>query len=102
MLANLQWESCQIYLDDVIAFGSSFDEEAEIWARVAGNLGLKRKPKDWSSTQKIVLFLWYAVSEKRCEHWSREDCVCGHFQNIKIVYEHIIMREHLFNWIMLL
>ena len=30
VLASLQWESCLIYLDDVIAFGSSFDEEAEI------------------------------------------------------------------------
>ena len=29
MLANLQCESCEIYLDDVIAFGNSFDEEAE-------------------------------------------------------------------------
>ena len=29
--ANLQWESCLIYLDDVIACGTSFDEEAEIY-----------------------------------------------------------------------
>ena len=46
-LAGLQWHSCLIYLDDVIVFGSSFDEHLsriEVVLERIQRAGLKLKP----------------------------------------------------------
>ena len=58
VLANSQWESCPVYLDDAIAFEISFDEVDSLYEpEYLGNLGLKRKVKYCSLFQKKVLFL---------------------------------------------
>jgi len=47
VLPGLSWESCLVYVDDIIAFGSTFEEHIERLKRVfhrLGAAGLKLNP----------------------------------------------------------
>ena len=47
-LQGLQWEMCLIYIDDIIVFGSDFDEHMDRVKQVLTRLeaaGLKLKPE---------------------------------------------------------
>ena len=61
VLAGLQWDICLIYLDDIIVFGTSFDEAVENLQQVLRrlrNAGLKLKPKKMRIICKIRFFSW--------------------------------------------
>ena len=64
-LAGLQWDTCVIYLDDVIVFGRTFDEHltrlAEVLERFR-SAGLKLKPEKCQFFQREVKFLGYLIS----------------------------------------
>ena len=65
-LAGLQWESCLIYLDDVIVFGRSFDEHLSRLSSVLDRLqkaGLKLKPEKTHLLQDEVVFLGHVISK---------------------------------------
>ena len=67
ILHGLQWETCLIYLDDIIIFGNTFEEELERLREVFSRLrksGLKLKPKKCSLFQKEVLYLGHVVSNE--------------------------------------
>lgn len=67
VLMGLQWESCLIYLDDIIVFGNSFEQEMSRLRVVFTRLktaGLKLKPSKCHLFQKEVLYLGHKVSEK--------------------------------------
>ena len=64
-LAGLQWSSCLIYLDDVIVFGSSFDEHLSRFEVVLERIqraGLKLKPEKCHLFQQEVTFLGHVIS----------------------------------------
>jgi hypothetical protein len=67
VLRGLQWESCLIYLDDVITFGKSFEEALHnlrlVFTRFR-KANLKLKPKKCHLMQGSVSFLGHVVSEK--------------------------------------
>jgi hypothetical protein len=64
-LMGLQWETCLIYLDDVIVFANSFDEHVQrllaVMTRIS-DAGLKLKPEKCHLFQKQVEFLGHVVS----------------------------------------
>ena len=66
-LAGLQWDTCVIYLDDVIVFGRIFDEHltrlGEVLERFR-SAGLKLKPEKCQFFQREVKFLGYLISAK--------------------------------------
>ena len=66
-LASLQWQICLIYLDDVIVFSATFDEQVErlraVWQRIR-EAGLKLKPKKTHLMKTSVTFLGHVLSEK--------------------------------------
>ena len=67
VLAGLQWDICLIYLDDIIVFGTSFDEAVENLQQVLGrlrNAGLKLKPKKCELFAKSVSFLGHIISDE--------------------------------------
>ena len=64
-LAGLQWNTCVIYLDDVIIFGKTFEEHLSQLAEVLERFrsaGLKLKPEKCQFFQKEVKFLGYLLS----------------------------------------
>ena len=64
-LQGLQWEICLIYIDDVIVFGSTFDEHLQRVEQVLQRIeaaGLKLKPEKCEMLQKEVVFLGHIVS----------------------------------------
>ena len=67
IMAGLQWESLLIYLDDVIVFGKTIEEELNRLKRVFQKLrqaNLKLKPKKCVLFQKSVLYLGHVVSRE--------------------------------------
>lgn len=67
VLARLQYETCLVYLDDIIIFGSTFDHLLDRMGGVFDRLmeaGFKLKPKKCSLFAREVSFLGHTVSEK--------------------------------------
>jgi len=67
ILCGLSYSSCLVYLDNVIVFGSSFDEQlarlGQVFDRLA-QANLKLKPSKCSLCQRSVDFLGNVVSEQ--------------------------------------
>lgn len=66
-LSGLQWLTCLIYLDDVIVFGSSFEQHMERIEQVLLRMkeaGLKLKPQKCQILQEEVTFLGHIVSKE--------------------------------------
>ena len=65
VMAGLQWKICLIYLDDVIVYGESFDQELgrlrQVFLRLR-NANLKLKAKKCSLFKRKVVFLGHVVS----------------------------------------
>ena len=64
-LRGLQWHTCLIYLDDIVVFGSTFDEHLQRVQEVLERIkaaGLKLKPEKCQLFQKEVDFLGHLVS----------------------------------------
>jgi len=65
ILSGLQWQICLIYLDDVIVFGSTFNEHIErlelVLQRIS-DAGLKLKPEKCKIFKPEVTFLGHVVS----------------------------------------
>ena len=67
VLAGLHWQSCLVYLDDVIILGRSFPEHLNNLRAVFDRLreaGLKLKTSKCNFCQKEVVFLGHIVSEE--------------------------------------
>ena len=66
VLNGLQWQTCLIYLDDVIIFGRTFAEHisrlSEVLQRIKES-GLKLKPTKCQFLQREVTFLGHIVSK---------------------------------------
>ena len=65
ILSGLQWERCLVYLDDIITFGSTFEETLENLTSIFDRLqsaNLKLKPKKCALFQEHVSFLGHIVS----------------------------------------
>ena len=65
-MRGLQWTSCLIYLDDIIIFGSTFEEHQERLMAVLQRVrqaNLKLKPEKCALFQKQVPFLGHVVSQ---------------------------------------
>lgn len=66
ILSGLQWQTCLIYLDDIIVFGSTFDEHLKRVKEVLDCIhqaGLKLKPKKCQFFQQEVTFLGHVVNK---------------------------------------
>ena len=66
ILNGLQWQTCLIYLDDIIVFGSTFDEHlkrVQEVLRCIQQAGLKLKPKKCQLFQQEVTFLGHVVNK---------------------------------------
>ena len=67
-LPILQWQTCLVYLDDVIVYARDFDEHLE-WPKEVferfQQADLKLKP--------LKRIPWPCDLSSRCEHWPRED-----------------------------
>ena len=67
VLAGLQWQTCLIYIDDVIVFGKTFENHLknleEVLTKIQ-NAGLKLSPKKCQLFRKKVEFLGHIVSDK--------------------------------------
>ena len=64
-LGSLQWHICLIYLDDVLVFGSTFEEHMERVETVLSRIkeaGLKLKPDKCHLLQTSVNFLGHTIS----------------------------------------
>ena len=67
VLQGLQWWECLIYLEDIIVFGSTFEETLDRLVRVFDRLsgaGLKLKPKKCVLFRKEVVFLGHVISQE--------------------------------------
>ncbi len=67
VLAGLQWNTCLVYIDDIIIYSRTFDEHLIHLQQVFDRLkdsGLKVKPSKCSFCVQEVLFLGHKVSEK--------------------------------------
>ena len=65
ILGQLQWHSCLIYLDDVLIFGSSFEEHMQRLEEVLSRIrdaGLKLKLEKCQLLQSSVNFLGHTIS----------------------------------------
>ena len=66
VLAGLHWETCLVYLDDIIVCGKTFDEMVknldEVFARLQG-AGLKLKARKCQLFAQRVDFLGHVISE---------------------------------------
>lgn len=65
-LQGLQWITCLVYIDDIIIYGTTFDEHIsrvdEVLDRIR-TAGLKLKPEKCSLLQNEVVFLGHVVSK---------------------------------------
>ena len=65
VLQVLQWSECLVYLDDIVIFGSTFDETLDRLVHVLDRLataGLKLKPRKCALFHKQVAFLGHVIS----------------------------------------
>ena len=70
VLAKLPWQTCLVYLDDIIVLGKDFDQHVENLKEVFDRLrsaNLKLNPKKCSLFQKRVTFLGYVVTRDGIE-----------------------------------
>src|SRR5208282_937541 len=70
VLVGLTWEACLVYLDDVIVYANSFEQQLERLTAVFGRLteaGLKLKASKCQLFQRRVTFLGHVVSEHGVE-----------------------------------
>ena len=68
VLSGLQWQTCLVYIDDIIIFSKTFDEHIANLTEVFEYLqaaGLKLKPKKCSLFQTEVNYLGHVVSADR-------------------------------------
>ncbi|MCG7868284.1 MAG: hypothetical protein JAY74_18205 [Candidatus Thiodiazotropha taylori] len=66
ILSGLQWETCLLYIDDVIIFANNFEQHLERLSDVLSRLqtaGLKLSPHKCQLLKKQVSFLGHVVSE---------------------------------------
>ena len=66
VLRGLQWQTCLIYLDDIIVFGSDLEEHIDRVQEVLERIrqaGLKLKPEKCQMLQQQVTFLGHIVSK---------------------------------------
>ena len=66
VLSGLQWDQCQVYLDDIIVLGRSFESHLKVLSEVLGRLelaGLQLKPAKCQLCCKKVSYLDHIVSE---------------------------------------
>jgi len=67
VLCGLSYIACLVYLDDIIVFGRTFDEQLirlrEVFGRIR-QANLKLKPTKFSLFRRSVAFLGHVVSEK--------------------------------------
>ena len=64
-LRGLQWHNCLIYLDDVLVFGSNFEQHMQRVEQVLSRIkaaGLKLKPEKCQLLQTQVNFLGHTIS----------------------------------------
>jgi len=67
VLCGLSYQTCLVYLDDIIVFGRTFEEQLTRLEEVFGRLGranLKLKPSKCSLCQRSVEFLGHVVSDQ--------------------------------------
>ena len=67
VLCGLSYITCLVYLDDIIVFGRTFDEQLDRLREVFGRIrqaNLKLKPTKCSLFRRSVAFLGHVVSEK--------------------------------------
>ena len=67
ILRGLQWETCLVYLDDIIIMGKTVEEVVANLDQVLARLraaGLKLKPSKCNLFAKEVIYLGHIVSEK--------------------------------------
>ena len=62
VLKGLLWQSCLVYIDDVIIVGKTFEQHLSNLAQVFGRLGLKLQPYKCHLLQSEVRFLGHVVS----------------------------------------
>ena len=65
-LSGLQWQTCLIYLDDVITFGKNFGEHLERIKEVLTCIsmaGLKLKPSKCHFFQERIILLGHVISK---------------------------------------
>ena len=65
VLCGLNWETCLVYIDDIIVFGRTFEESLENLRKVFDRLrqaNLKLKPKKCNLFQRKVKYLGHVVS----------------------------------------
>lgn len=66
VLAGLKWQTCLVYLDDVVVFSSNFDEHLrrlEAVLRVIKASGLTLKPEKCRFAYEELLFLGHVISK---------------------------------------
>ena len=66
VLSGLHWETCLIYLDDIMVFGASFEQHLERLEEILNRIskaGLKLNPAKCQLFQHSVEFLGHIVSE---------------------------------------
>ena len=67
ILRGLQWQTCLVYLDDIMCYGVDFDQAIErldtVFLRLK-DAGLKLNPKKCSLLKKKVSYLGHCVSEE--------------------------------------
>jgi len=67
VLCGLSYQACLVYLDDIIVFGKTFDEQltrlGEVFSRLKA-ANLKLKPSKCFLCQRSVEFLGHIVSEE--------------------------------------
>uniref|UniRef100_A0A0P4WKC4 Reverse transcriptase domain-containing protein n=1 Tax=Scylla olivacea TaxID=85551 RepID=A0A0P4WKC4_SCYOL len=69
VLVGLQWKSTLVYLDDLLVFAGTFDQELERLEEELGRLqeaNLKLSPKKCTFFQHEVPFLGHIVGEAVC------------------------------------
>ena len=67
VLTGLQWQTCLLYLDDIVTYGQSFQQALKRLEEVLVRLktaGLKLSPKKCHLFQRSVSFLGHEVSDK--------------------------------------
>ena len=79
VLKGLQWEILLVYLDDVIVFGKTVEDELKRLCKVFERLRsarLKLKPSKCHLFQRSVTYLGHIVSTEGRSNRSRKDQSC--------------------------